>query len=102
MMVQVVCYGIFCEIPSGNVPVFSAIWFDNGHMFASAPEVLSDKGVDMPVVMLDSLVQTVLGQVVDVPVVVKRQGYGQTVQNAVLVPKLQFIEGRRPPFVPQR
>ena len=58
MMVQVVCYGIFWEIPSGNVPVFSAIWFDNGYMFASAHEVLSDKGVDMPVVMLDSLVQS--------------------------------------------
>ena len=35
-------------------------------MFASSR---SEKGVDMPVVMLDSLVQTVLGQVVDVPVV---------------------------------
>ena len=31
MMVQVVCYGFFWEIPSGNVPVFSAIWFDNGY-----------------------------------------------------------------------
>ena len=93
MMVQVVCHGIFWEIPSGNVPVFSATWFDNGYMFASAHEVLSDKGVDMPVVMLE---------VVDVPVVVQRQGYGQTVQNAVLVPQLLFIEGRWPPFVPQR
>ena len=52
-------YGIFWEFPSGNVPVLSAIWFDSGHMFASAHEVLSDKGVDMPVVMQDSLVQTV-------------------------------------------
>ena len=52
-------YGIFWEIPSGNVPVFSAIWLDSGYMFASAHEVLSDKGVDMPVVMQDSLVQTV-------------------------------------------
>ena len=49
-------------------------------------EVLSDKGVDMPVVMLDSLVQTVLGQVVDVPVVVQRQARGLSVQIAVLVP----------------
>ena len=30
--------------------------------------------------------------------VAQRQGYGQTVQNAVLVPKLQFFEGRRHPF----
>ena len=53
-------------------------------MFASAHEVLSDKGVDMPVVMQDSLVQTVqrpvaapqVGQVVDVPVVVQRQVLG--------------------------
>ena len=95
MMVQVVCYGIFLEIPSGNVPVFSAIWFDNGFMFASAHEVLLDKGVDMPVVMLDSLVQTVLGQVVDVPVVVQRQVCGLTVQNAMLVPQLPFFAGRR-------
>ena len=34
--------------------------------------------------------------------VAQRQGYGQTVQNTVLVPQLQFIEGRQPPFVPQR
>ena len=34
--------------------------------------------------------------------VVQRQGYGQTVQKTVLAPQLQFIEGRRPPFVPQR
>ena len=34
--------------------------------------------------------------------VVQRQEYGQTVQNTVLVPQLQFIEGRLPPFVPQR
>ena len=39
---------------------------------------------------------------VDAPVVVQRQGYGQTVQKTLLVPQLQFIEGRRPPFVPQR
>ena len=39
---------------------------------------------------------------VDAPVVVQRQGYGQTVQKTVLVRQLQFIEGRRPPFVPQR
>ena len=77
--------------------VFSAIWFDNGYMFASAHEVLSDKGVDMPIVMLDSLVQTVLGQVVDVPVVVQRQVRGQVVQKAVLVPQLPFIAGRRHP-----
>ena len=32
----------------------------------------------------------------------QRQGCGQTVQKTVLVPQLQFIEGRRPPFVPQR
>ena len=50
MMVQVVSFGIFWEIPSGNVPVFSAIWFGNGYMFASAHEVLLDKGVDMSVV----------------------------------------------------
>ena len=47
-------------------PVLRYAWFDGRYMFASAHEVLSDKGVDMPVVMLDSLVQTVLGQVVDV------------------------------------
>ena len=63
----------FWETTSGIFPVFSGIWFDNGYMFASAHEVLSDKGVDMPVVLLDSLVQTVLGQVVDVPVVVQRE-----------------------------
>ena len=34
--------------------------------------------------------------------VVQRQGYGQTVQKTVLAPQLQFIEGRRPPFVLQR
>ena len=34
--------------------------------------------------------------------VVQRQGYGQTVQKTVLAPQLQFIGGRRPPFVPQR
>ena len=66
-------------------------------MSVSAHEVLSDKGVDMPVVMLDSLVQTVLGQVVDVPVVVQRQVRGQTVQMAVPVPQLPFIGGRRHP-----
>ena len=33
--------------------------------------------------------------------VAQRQGYGQTVQETVLVPHLQFIEGRHP-FVPQR
>ena len=33
--------------------------------------------------------------------VAQRQGYGQTVQKTVLVPHLQFIEGRHP-FVPQR
>ena len=33
--------------------------------------------------------------------VAQRQGYGQTVQKTVLVPQLQFIEGRHP-FVPQR
>ena len=60
-------------------------------------EVLSDKGVDMPVVMLDSLVQTVLGQVVDVLVVVQRQVRGLSVQTAVLVPQLPFIAGRRHP-----
>ena len=27
--------GVFWEIPSGNVPVFSAIWFDSGYMFVS-------------------------------------------------------------------
>ena len=30
--------------------------------------------------------------------VAQRQGYGQTVQNSVLVPQLQSIEGRRHPF----
>ena len=40
-------------------PVFSASRFDSGFIFASVYEVLSDKCVDMPVVMLDSLVQTV-------------------------------------------
>ena len=39
---------------------------------------------------------------VDAPVVAQRQGYGQTVQKTVLVPQLQSIEVRRPPFVPQR
>ena len=34
--------------------------------------------------------------------VAKRQGHGQTVQKAVLVPLRQFIEGRRLPVVPQR
>ena len=34
--------------------------------------------------------------------VAQRQRYGQTVQKTVVVPQLQFIEGRRPPFVPQR
>ena len=27
--------GVFWEIPSGNVPVFSAIFFDSGYMFVS-------------------------------------------------------------------
>ena len=43
-------YGIFCEIP-----VFSVIWFDSGYTFASAFEVMGDKGVDMPVVVLDTV-----------------------------------------------
>ena len=43
------------------------------------------------------LVQTVLGQVVDVPVVVQRQVRGLSVQTAVLVPQLPFIAGRRHP-----
>ena len=60
-------------------------------------EVLSVKSVDTPVIMLDSLVQTVLGQVVDVPVVVQRQVRGLSVQTAVLVPQLPFIAGRRHP-----
>ena len=34
--------------------------------------------------------------------VAQRQGCGQIVQNTVLVPQLHFIEGRLPPFVPQR
>ena len=34
--------------------------------------------------------------------VAQRQGHGQIVQNTVLVPQLQFIEGRLPPFVPQK
>ena len=54
-------YGIFWEIH-----VFSVIWFDSGYMFASAHEVLPDQGVDMPVLMLDSLVQKVL-RPVEVP-----------------------------------
>ena len=58
--------------------------------FCVSPRGLLDKGADMPDVMLDSLVQTVLGQVVDVPVVVQRQVLGLTVQNAVLA-------GRRHP-----
>ena len=33
--------------------------------------------------------------------VAQRQEYGQTVQKAVLVPQLPFIEGRRLPFVSQ-
>ena len=53
----------------------------------------------MPVVMLDSLVQTVLGQVVDVPVVVQRQVRGLSVQTAVLVPQLPFFAGRLPVMV---
>ena len=32
--------------------------------------------------------------------VVQRQDYGQTVQNTSLVPQLQFVGGRWPPFVP--
>ena len=39
---------------------------------------------------------------VDTPVVAQRHGYGQTVQKTVLVPQVQSIEGRRPPFVPHR
>ena len=58
---------------------------------------LLDEGVDMPVVMLDSLVQTVLGQVVDVPFVVQRQVRGLSVQNAVLVPQWPFIACRQHP-----
>ena len=66
---------------------------------------LLDQGVDMPVVMLDSLVQTVqrpvtgpvLGQVVDVSVVVQRQVRGSMVRKTVVVPQLQFIDGRRHP-----
>ena len=65
--------------------------------FCVSSEVLADKGVDMPIVMLDSLVQTVLGQVVDVPVVVQRQVRGLSVQTAVLVPQLPLIAGRRHP-----
>ena len=83
-------YGIFWEIPSGNVPVFSAIWFDSGYMFASAHEFLSDKGVDMPVWYAGQFgphssetcggsTGPVLGQVVDVPVVVQRQVRGSMV-----------------------
>ena len=34
--------------------------------------------------------------------VAQRQEYGQIVQNTSLVPQLQFVGGRRPPFVPQR
>ena len=33
--------GVFWEIPSGNVPVFSACWFDSGHTFASVYGALS-------------------------------------------------------------
>ena len=68
--------GFFLEDDFWIFPVFSSIWFDNGYML-----VLSDKGVDMPVVVLDSLVQTVLGQVVDVPVVVQRQVRGSELQK---------------------
>ena len=34
------------------------IWFDCGYLYSSAHEVMGDKGVDRPVVMPDSLVQT--------------------------------------------
>ena len=34
--------------------------------------------------------------------VVQRQEFGQTVQNTSLVPQLQSVGGRWPPFVPQR
>ena len=82
---------------SGFVPGSTSCLVRRQIHFASVYEVLSDKGVDMPVVMLDSLVQTVLGQVVDVPVVVQRQVRGLSVQTAVLVPQLPFIAGRRHP-----
>ena len=51
--------GFFWKTTSGFFLVSSASRFDSGYIFASVYEVLSDKGVDVPVVMLDSLVQTV-------------------------------------------
>ena len=44
-----------------------------------------------------SLVQTVLGQVVDVPVVVQRQVRGSELQKIVEIPQFPFIAGRRHP-----
>ena len=70
--------------------------------------VFLDRMVDIPVVQQRQVLTvffSVLVQFLDkvvVPVVVQRQGYGQTVQKTVLAPQLQFIEGRRPPFVLQR
>ena len=85
--------GVSREISSGNVLVFSAVWFDSGYIFASAHEVMGDKGVDMPVVMQDSLFQTVQKPVRlqrssgDAPVVVLRQVSTLTVELF----HLQFI-----------
>ena len=65
-------------------PVLRHAWFDSGYIFASVYEVLSEKGVDMPVVMLDSLVQTVLETRLRMCLsVVQRQLLGQVVQKAV-------------------
>ena len=49
--------GVFWEIPSGNVPVFSACWFDSGHKFASVYGALSHFSA-----MLGSTVDTNLRQ----------------------------------------
>ena len=74
---------------------------------------LSDKGVDMPVVMLDSLVPDssekcgrstgpVLRQVVDVPVVLQRQVRGSMVQKLWLSRSYSSSKVVDFPFVPQR
>ena len=49
--------GVFWEIPSRNVPVFSACWFDSGHKFASVHGALSHFSA-----MLGSTVDTKLRQ----------------------------------------
>ena len=42
------CSEFFWELTSGFIPVFSAIWFDNGYMFLSVYEGLGFAGGDTP------------------------------------------------------